>query len=772
MSHLPSIITDLAIILIFASIFSLICKMLKQPVVLGYIVAGFLAMQFPFASHKLNTENISTWADIGVIFLLFSMGLEFSFKKLLKVGKVGGQAMLFEAITLSILGFTIGKLVGWGTTDSLLLGAMLIMSSTAIIVKAFGDLGLKKERFTQIVFGILIFEDLFAILLMVILSTLAVSKGVGGMDLIFLVLKLIFFIVIWFLSGIYVIPTLLKKTKKWLNSETLLIVSLGLCFGMVVFATSVGFSAALGAFVMGSLMAETLELERIEHVTQPIKDFFGAIFFVSVGMMVDPKILVENFWTINILAAASIFGKTIFTTIGVRLTGQSIKTSMQTGFSLAQMGEFSFIIASVGIGLGITSSFVYPIVIAVSVLTTFTTPYTMKLAIPAFNVLESTLPKKWLDKINKNQDRRAVQRTTDWGELLRSYFIFLSIFLFICIAILILSFEYLYPFASTFTKPIIGELTALAITIAAISPFIRGMIHNRGKQPFLFLSLWQQDRQNRLFLTLLIAMRYMIAFTIVFLIIWKYFHIPAFIIFLIAAIVFGVIFQSKLLLKQYWRMESRFVKNFNERQIQEKIKEFAANGDMGDTFHELDNLHWIDRHLYLTTYTVQEGGECVNKTLKEINFRSKFNVLILSILRNGKQINFPDGDFVLLKGDTMLVSGGIEHLKRLTFHYHNIHINFQDTKTLHQFASEQSADPNSTIRCMTFIVDKSSAWVGKNLMDSKVGQKSKCLVIGVERDGIPRLNPPSHYVFQEEDMLWVMGDEKSLYKLLESNLFE
>ena len=405
MTHLPTIITDLSLILILASIFSVLCKILKQPVVLGYIVAGLLAGPHISLIPTVQPENISTWADIGVIFLLFGMGLEFSFKKMMSIGKVGGKAMLFEVLTLSVFGFAIGRLMGWNFIDSMLLGGMLTMSSTAIIVKAFNDMGLQKEKFAGIVFGILVFEDLFAILLMVILSTFAVSRSFEGSELAMMVARLGFFLVMWFVCGIYLIPTLLKKIKKYLNSETLLLVAMGLCFLMVVLATKAGFSSALGAFIMGSILAETIELENIEKVIQPIKDFFGAIFFVSVGMMVDPQVLFDNFSTVIIIAAASIAGKMIFTTTGVRLAGESMKTAVQSGFSLAQMGEFSFIIASMGMSLGVTSASIYPIVIAVSVITTFTTPYTIKLALPAYHVLESVLPNSLTDKLNKREDK-------------------------------------------------------------------------------------------------------------------------------------------------------------------------------------------------------------------------------------------------------------------------------------------------------------------------------------------------------------------------------
>lgn len=516
MTHLPTIITDLSLILILASIFSVLCKILKQPVVLGYIVAGLLAGPHISLIPTVQPENISTWADIGVIFLLFGMGLEFSFKKMMSIGKVGGKAMLFEVLTLSVFGFAIGRLMGWNFIDSMLLGGMLTMSSTAIIVKAFNDMGLQKEKFAGIVFGILVFEDLFAILLMVILSTFAVSRSFEGSELAMMVARLGFFLVMWFVCGIYLIPTLLKKIKKYLNSETLLLVAMGLCFLMVVLATKAGFSSALGAFIMGSILAETIELENIEKVIQPIKDFFGAIFFVSVGMMVDPQVLFDNFSTVIIIAAASIAGKMIFTTTGVRLAGESMKTAVQSGFSLAQMGEFSFIIASMGMSLGVTSASIYPIVIAVSVITTFTTPYTIKLALPAYHVLESVLPNSLTDKLNKREDKKEGEKESQWKQLLMSYFFNLAIFSAICLSVYFVSAAFLLPLCATFDNLDFGHIIFSFVSIIAMSPFLIGMVRNRGRQSFLFLSLWSSHNNNRYFLTAMIGLRWVVAIVFLF----------------------------------------------------------------------------------------------------------------------------------------------------------------------------------------------------------------------------------------------------------------
>lgn len=769
MTHLPTIITDLSLILILASIFSVLCKILKQPVVLGYIVAGLLAGPHISLIPTVQPENISTWADIGVIFLLFGMGLEFSFKKMMSIGKVGGKAMLFEVLTLSVFGFAIGRLMGWNFIDSMLLGGMLTMSSTAIIVKAFNDMGLQKEKFAGIVFGILVFEDLFAILLMVILSTFAVSRSFEGSELAMMVARLGFFLVMWFVCGIYLIPTLLKKIKKYLNSETLLLVAMGLCFLMVVLATKAGFSSALGAFIMGSILAETIELENIEKVIQPIKDFFGAIFFVSVGMMVDPQVLFDNFSTVIIIAAASIAGKMIFTTTGVRLAGESMKTAVQSGFSLAQMGEFSFIIASMGMSLGVTSASIYPIVIAVSVITTFTTPYTIKLALPAYHVLESVLPNSLTDKLNKREDKKEGEKESQWKQLLMSYFFNLAIFSAICLSVYFVSAAFLLPLCATFDNLDFGHIIFSFVSIIAMSPFLIGMVRNRGRQSFLFLSLWSSHNNNRYFLTAMIGLRWVVAIVFLFMTIKLYWNISSVVIVVVALVVFAFIFQNKNLQKGYWKLEARFVKNFNQRQIEMRLNQ---NSKQEGNMHELDNLHWIDKNLYVSTYLVQKGGVVENKTLKELNLRKVYDIIIVAVTRNGKQINFPDGDFRLEVNDTLLALGQIQKLKNAQIDYKGIDLDYSKVINLHDFTLKQQSDKHSSIKCMTFIIGENSSWIDKNLYDAQLNRKTNCLVVGIERGDIPIPNPSSHVRFKKDDMVWVMGDDKSLYKLLETNFFE
>lgn len=385
-------IEDLCIIMLTAGITSLLFKLFRQPVVLGYIVAGMLVGPHMLGEAWVsNEENVETWGQIGVLFLLFSLGLEFSFKKLLKVG---GTAVVGAGVIVTGMmatGMLTAHLLGWNSMNALFLGGMLCMSSTTIVFKAIEEAGMQNHRFAGVCFGILIVEDLFAVVLMVLLTSIAVNNEFEGSELLWQVSKLAMYIALWFVLGIALIPTFLKKFKKHLNNETLTIFSIGLCLGMVLLAVQAGFSSALGAFVMGSVLAETVEAERIEHLVQPVKNIFGAIFFVSVGMMIVPSMLFQYWQPILIITLVVIVGQIVFASTGTLISGQPLRVALQTGFSLVQIGEFAFIIAGLGQNLHVTDPTLYPIVVAVSVITTFLTPYIMRLAYPTHAFLESRM---------------------------------------------------------------------------------------------------------------------------------------------------------------------------------------------------------------------------------------------------------------------------------------------------------------------------------------------------------------------------------------------
>ena len=525
MSELAPLISDLALILICAGVMTLVFKRLKQPLVLGYIVAGFLASpHVPLTPSVIDVANIHTWSEIGVIFLLFALGLEFSFKKLVKVGGTAVIAACTIIFCMILVGIFVGWSFGWQRMDCLYLGGMLAMSSTTIIYKAFDDLGLRQQRFAGLVLSILILEDILAIVLMVMLSTMAVSQNFEGSEMVYSIAKLLFFLILWFVVGIYIIPTFLKRSRKWMANETLLIVSLALCFGMVVVAAKVGFSAAFGAFIMGSILAETVEAENIEKLVAPVKDLFGAIFFVSVGMMVDPAMIVEYIWPIVIITLAILLGQVIFGTGGVILSGQPLKVAMQCGFSLTQIGEFAFIIASLGVSLKVTSDFLYPIVVAVSVITTFLTPYMIRLAIPAYHIVEKRLPGKWKKMLERySSGSQTVNHENNWKKLLVAIARIVAVYSVLCIAMITLSFHFIIPLFRASLPVFWANLAGTVFTIVCIAPFLRAIIMKKNHS-VEFQALWQDSRFNRAPLISTILLRIVIAVMFVMFVIEKLFQ--------------------------------------------------------------------------------------------------------------------------------------------------------------------------------------------------------------------------------------------------------
>jgi CPA2 family monovalent cation:H+ antiporter-2 len=562
---------DLALILICAGVMTLLFKSLKQPIVLGYIVAGFLASpNMPYMPSVSDMHGVHLWSEIGVVFLLFALGLEFSFKKILKMGAAPIVAAISIILGMMYVGSLAGHLFGWSDMDCIYLGGMLAMSSTTIIFKAFDDMGLRNERFAGLVLSVLIIEDILAIVLMVMLSTLAVSKEFEGVQMLGSILQLGFFLILWFTVGIYLIPLFLKKAKPLMNEETLLITALALCFGMVVFASAVGFSAAFGAFVMGSILAETAEAKQIEHLVAPVKNLFGAIFFVSVGMMVDVALIIEYIVPILCIIAAIMLGQTILSTCGFLLSGQSLKTAMQCSFSLTQIGEFAFILATLGTSLHVTSDFLYPIVVAVSVFTTFTTPYMIRLAEPAYNVVARVLPAKWITKLERNTSEEAEEHETDemrllWRTEFRRYILILLINSVLCLAIIAIMYYYGAPLIyGWLPNPWSGIVTAF-ITLSACGPFLWSLMRQGGNSDNVN-RLWYEGRRiERVKITAFAILRLVIAAAIIAYIIGNTLPmIGMYGIFAVIAVA-CYIFMSPSLEKHSASMTKTFTDNLNKR---------------------------------------------------------------------------------------------------------------------------------------------------------------------------------------------------------------
>ncbi|OAV68170.1 Inner membrane protein ybaL [Bacteroidales bacterium Barb6XT] len=573
MTHLPNLVYDLALILITAGVVTILFKWLKQPVVLGYIVAGFLVgPHIHLLPSVIDGESIATWSEIGIIFLLFALGLEFRYKKLLEVGKPALIAAVINMGAMIGIGYAVGRLFGWSNMEGLFLGGMVSMASTTIIIKAFNDMNVQKHRFANIVFGILIMEDIAAILMMVLFSTIAVSQTFEGMQLLGSLSKLIFFIIIWFVTGIFVIPTVLKKIKSYLNDETLMIVSVGLCLGMVLFAHSVGFSAALGAFIMGSVLAETTEAKRIEHLALPLKNLFGAVFFVSVGMMIAPSQIAEHILPIVVLTTVVLLGRILFATAGVLASGESLKVSVQAGFSLAQIGEFSFIIAALGIQLGVIGEFIYPVIVAVSVITTFTTPYGIRYSEKVYDKVEKLLPAKW-NRLLANRTE-STTGSTDWSLLFKNLLMPVLIYFVLSVAIVILSKMYLVPFITSRIPTIWGAVLSAAMTISSMAPFLYGIIKVRPEVISFIFTYFKEHPSNksrsRWKLFPLVIFPKIVCVALILLVLMPLFPEAKIILILVSVFVSIFIAVNPKYEFQSRRMETAFLNNLNEADAEGK----------------------------------------------------------------------------------------------------------------------------------------------------------------------------------------------------------
>ena len=649
-----NLVADLAVILIAAGIFTVISRALKQPPILGYIIAGFLVSPHLGLLPAISSvESVEQWSEIGIIFLLFALGLEFSFKKLLKVGSSALITAGTNCIGMFMVGLTVGSVLGWSTMESLFLGGMMSMSSSSVIIKAFNDLGLKKKPYAPLVFGSLIVQDLIAVVLMVLLSTLAVSNRFSGSEMVWNLAKLAFFIILWFLVGIFVIPSLLKRARNYLNDEILLIISIGLCFGMVTLATAVGFSSALGAFVMGSILAETIEGEHIEHLVSGIKDLFGAIFFVSVGMMIDPAIIGEHWGTILIIALLAVGGIMTFITIGALLAGKSLDTAVHTGFSLAQLGEFGFILASLGVSLGVMRGFIYPVIIAVSVLTTFATPFMIKAADPASLWLHRKLPAKLLSRINASDDEGhngSSAEKSEWKKFLTEYFTRIILYSIVLIAILIGSHTFLDDLLGKLMNgmhPVLVKWTGVVVTLVVMAPFLYGLSVQRGSMQAHVRKLLQEKESNKWPLLSLMVFRLLIAVAFILIFISSKFDLSWWAVLLIVAATLILL----RFLPRYIKLsglEDRFISNLNAREMESRRKAPVTTAIK-------DKLSGYDVHID-AFYISPDSGYIGNK-LRDIPFRSTTGVNIVKIVRGSRSILIPNGDESIYPYDRLVAVG-------------------------------------------------------------------------------------------------------------------
>lgn len=734
--HTQGLITDLAWILLLGAIVTLLFKKLRQPVVLGYILAGFIASpKFIYLPSISNLENIDFWAELGIVVLMFCLGLEFSFKKLLNSGSSAMVTALIIISGMTMAGFGVGFLLHFNTINCIFLGGMISMSSTTIILKSLTDLGLRQKKFATLVLSVLIIEDLFAVLMLVLLSSLAMGN-VEGKELLFSIAKLSFFLIIWVVVGVYVLPSLLMRLRRYLNNETLLVVSMGLCFGMAVFSVLCGFSMELGAFVMGSILAGTMIAERIEHVMQPVKDLFGSVFFISVGMMVDPGVLAAYWSEILLLAAVVIIGMIIFGTLGMLVTGQSLKVAMESGFTLTQIGEFSFIIASLGMGLGVLDATLYPIIVAVSVITIFTTPYFIRLANPAYNFIEPRLPKglQFLIERYSKQTSDAGETRRLWKDILSRYLWRIVLYSVILVAIILCSRLFLFPIAEEY----FGEwsrLISTVLTLLAMSPFLVAMSFSSTKP----------DERMKLHATASFYDVPLVAMRIV-----RYFIALLFVVYFIGltyggaigwivGVVFFVIvvgFASTRLMQRYKKMEDRFMENFN---IRENVRTGRNN-------NLIDDLH----QAYIS---VGPNSIFVGDRIKDSGLRHDYGVSISSIQRGQMMIPLPDGEVRIFPGDVLGVIGTDDQIKSLNDDIERDERNFS-----------AHVCGNVPIELHSLRLTDSSPIIGRALASTDIRGDYGSMIVKVVRDG-EYLAPKPEMELRPGDILWVVGEKNKMQKM-------
>ncbi len=731
--NIEGLISDLAFILLLGAVVTVLFKWIKQPVVLGYIVAGFLASpHFEYLPSVTTEENIDFWAELGIIVLLFSLGLEFSFKKLMNSGGSAAVTALIIITGMVCTGVGLGYLMGFTTINCLFLGGMLSMSSTTIIIKAFNDLGLRQRKFTSLVLAVLIVEDLFAVVMMVLLSSIAINNSVEGGALIFSIAKLAFFIVMWFLVGVFVLPSLLNACRKYLNSETLLVVSMGLCLGMAVFSVYCGFSLALGAFVMGSILAGTSYAERIEHVVTPVKDLFGSVFFISVGMMVQPAIIAEYWGPILILSAAVIVGMIVFGTFGMLVTGQTLRVAIESGFSLTQIGEFAFIIATLGMSLGVLDSTIYPIVVAVSVLTTFLTPYFIKMSPSVADFLERHLPARLnflIDRYHKEAARSNAVKS-GWFIAIRRYVLTTVLYSVVLVAILIASHRYLMPWLSEII-PSWSRAAGFVITLVAMAPFLMAFVlpipeetkPTEGKP-----ALAQVPR------IVLSIFRFIIALAFIIYLISSIFSLGTGALVGAGVIVAIILLFSQSVRGKMGRIESKFIDNLNERDLRRSGEKNTVVGD-----------------LHLAYIRVGNACPFIGERLADSGLRGRYGVSLVRIIRDNTVIGIPSAETRIFPGDVLGVIGSDEQIARFL-------------PVVEASRPDEQTEDEGDFTLTSVLLSPSSPLIGQTPVSAALSSRLGVLLVAVQR-GDDYIDSAPDLTMAEGDIIYVAGPESAIQSL-------
>lgn len=742
--QINTLITDLALILTLGAAATIIFKLLKQPVVLGYIVAGFIASpHFSLLPSVGNEANIEFWAQLGIVVLLFSLGLEFSFKKLINAGVSAIVTALIIVCGMMATGFLIGKCMGFTSVNSIFLGAMLSMSSTTIILKALTDLNMKHRKFVPGIFAVLIVEDLFAVVMMVILSSIAINNTVEGKEMVGSILKLSFFLIIWFVVGVFIIPSIFRKFRRVLSDEMMLIIAMGLCFLMAVFSVASGFSLALGAFVMGSILAGTSEAERIERIVNPVKDLFGAVFFISVGMMVDPQVIVQYAGIIALLSVVVIVGMIVFGTSGMLATGQSLKISMESGFSLTQIGEFSFIIATLGTTLGVLDESIYPIIVTVSVITTFTTPFFIKAAIPSYNFVEKHLPKKWsalLEGYSKTVNNDVKQKSRNiWGTIIKRNVLRVVLYSVIVLASMFVLRTYFIPFINNLLSRFMSEKLALLLSVTSalflLSPFFYAIVTPKLSRKEKMALSGATPMLAGLPRFVMVIVGGFLSMTYVASLLYGFYSSTVSAVVAIVYLLALILLFAPIMHKHLDLLEKHFMSNVNERENRRTGKENNLVSDM-----------------HLAYMTVGYNCPFVGERLRNADLRRKYGVNVVAIIRNSVRYPIPTGDMRIFPGDQIGVIGTDDQIQTL--------LPLLDPK-------ENNAEPEVTsdVEFTHFELTEKSPLLGKKLAQARLRDDYKSLLVAVERGEENFLTVTPDLEFSQGDVLWIVGDKKLMEKL-------
>ncbi|MDD7601584.1 MAG: cation:proton antiporter [Firmicutes bacterium] len=748
--HIPVLISDLAVMMLTAGIITILFKRMKQPLILGYILAGFLTSPyFPLFMTVEDTEAIHTWSEIGIIFLMFHLGLEFNLHKLARVGGTAIITTIIEVAGMLAAGFGAGRLLGFNLMDSICLGGMLSMSSTTVIIKVFDELNLKGKKYTEMVFGTLVIQDIVGIFMMVILSTLAVSKNISGGQVAGSLALMVLYLIIWLILGIYLLPTFFNRAIRYMNDEMLLVVSIGICFGMVLLADWLGFSTALGAFLAGSLLAGTVHVERVENLTRGVKDLFGAVFFLSVGMMVDPAMIVKYAVPIVVIILVTLAGKLLFSTLGMLLSGQNMENSISAGLALAQIGEFAFIIANLGNKLGLISEFLYPIVVAVSVITTFTTPYCIKAAPFAVRFVESRLPEKMKTKLNRytSAEQQEEEQDNDWYAYLRKYFFRITVYGGLMLVAAIAGIRGLQPFLAGCVPLFLSKILSCALIYFVMAVFVRPMLNLHNN---LFTSLWLKQVSFHLPLLVLNMVKLVIITAIAMIPLRVFFNVHPVLLAVAVMLVLLFFSRSRFMATAYLQLETRFLRNFNERIIRQE--EQAGRYQT-----------WLDQQLFILSFIAPEDAGYLETPLESLSWGKVYNVYVVKIRHEGHQYILPAGNMEIHAGDKVFVAGEEKALQN--FYALTRLPQTRPLRTLKEFMETDYPDVENALSVCAIKIYGDEDFAGKSIRQSQLRSRWDCLVLGVQRDGYPIIMPDPDLLLTRGDILWVMGSNNHVGQL-------